>query len=468
MKVSSHGAAREVTGSCHLVEAGKTKALIDCGMFQGGLKQLKKNKAPFEFDPSEIDFVILTHAHLDHCGLLPLLVKRGFRGEILTTSASRELAELVMLDSAKINEQNANHKTRKPNTRYSEKKNFQDSEALYTKEDVMSALNYFGRTLAYGEVLKLSKDIEVKPFDAGHIIGSASVVLRLTEGMREKKIVFSGDIGNVDKPLIRDPSFPPKADYVVMETLYGDRLHKPIAESIKEFYTAINQTLKQGGNVVVPIFAMERAQEFLYLLREGVENGILPGNVKIFLDSPMAITATEIFRRHPECFNKEALELLKGGIDPFTFPNFKFTRNVEESKHINDVKSGAVILAGSGMANGGRVYHHLKHNLGRPECAVVIVSFASTGTLARVMIDGAEEVKIFGEDIPVRAKIYTINGFSGHAGRNGLLSWHRHTGNPDTTFLVHGDEKPMQSIADTLRAQGKHIEMPSLHDEYKL
>jgi metallo-beta-lactamase family protein len=463
MKLSFHGADRDVTGSCHLVECAGKRILIDCGLFQGGRELAEENAEPFGFDPASIDFLLLTHAHLDHCGRLPLLVKRGFRGEIITTSASRELARLVMLDSGHLHEQearyNARHAARRGNHR-------RGSEPLYTELDALNSLDCFGRTAAYDKVIKLDPGISATFVDAGHILGSASILLELEEKGRRRTLLFSGDLGNCGHPILRDPAPPPKADVVIMETTYGDRSHRPIEPSVEELYGAVVEAIKKGGNVIIPTFALERAQEILFFLREGVEDGRLPGSMQVFLDSPMAISATAIFKRHPECYDEETTRLFNDGNDPLALPGLHFTRETEESVAINRIGGGVVIMAGSGMCTGGRIRHHLRHNLWRSHSSIVFVGFAANGTLARKIIDGADHVQLFGEEIQVNAAIYTINGFSAHADQAELLDWHRQTGNPEMTFLVHGEEETMQSFGRLL--ENTRVEMPVLHQSFEL
>jgi metallo-beta-lactamase family protein len=469
MKLSFHGAAREVTGSCHLLEVGSIKILIDCGMYQGGKGLTEENLKPFGFKAKDINYLLLTHAHLDHCGRIPLLVKQGFRGEIITTSASRELAKLVMLDSAHVHEEEAkrNAKHFKRSYKHS-KKSKHHSRPLYTTLDVLNSLDYFGRNAAYEKPIKLSNRIQATFFDAGHILGAASIFLEIGDGNSKKSIIFSGDIGNKNKPIIRDPASLPQSDIVVMETTYGDRSHKSIEGSVSELYLAINDTFKRGGNVYIPTFALERAQELLFFLREGVEKGKLPRSMQVFLDSPMAISATEIYKRHSECYDEESAKIFEQNKDPFSLPNLSFTRDVSESIEINNIKSGAVIMAGSGMCNGGRICQHLKHNLWREDCSVIFVSFAAGGTIARKIIDGAKTIYLYGEEISVRAKVYTINGFSSHAGTNELLQWHKNIGKPETTFLVHGAPEAMASFAGKLKAKGNNVRIPALHESYTI
>ncbi len=464
MKIAFHGATRGVTGSCHLVSCAGKRILIDCGLYQGGHELAEENRQPFGFDPATVDFLLLTHAHLDHCGRIPLLARQGFRGEIVTTAATRELARLVMLDAAHLQEEEARWQARKAARHGSRKR--AAAEPLYTVLDALDSLDFFGRTASYGQRMKLAPGIHATFIDAGHILGSASIVLDLEERGRRRRVLFSGDLGYGGRVILRDPSPPPKADVVVMETTYGDRLHKRLQPSVEELYEAITDTFARGGNVIIPSFALERSQEILYYLREGLEQGRLPRAMQVFLDSPMAISATEIFRRHPECYDGAACELFCNGRDPFDFPGLHFTRQTADSMALNRIGGGAVIIAGSGMCTGGRIRHHLKHHLWRDDSSIVFVGYAARGTLARQIIDGARRVRLFGEPIDVRARIYTIGGFSAHADRDELLAWHRHTGDPRTTFLVHGEEQAMAAFARHL--EGTEVVMPELHEIHPL
>jgi len=460
MKLSFHGANRGVTGSCHLIESDGMKILVDCGLFQGGHEIDEENAADFGFDPREIDTLLLTHAHLDHCGRIPLLVKRGFEGEIITTSATRELSKVVMLDAAHLQEEEAER-----HARHAHRHGHKPPEALYGELDALNALDLFGRKANYDKPIKLSENLTATFYDAGHILGSASIRIEYREDKQDKAIIFSGDLGNKGRPILRDPTIPPHAETVVMETTYGDRLHKQLEPSIDELYDAISDTMERGGNVIIPTFALERAQELLYYLREGVEKGRLSRSLPVFLDSPMAISATEIFRRHPECYDEEASELFNRHQDPFDLPGLRFVRETADSIALNRLTGGAVIMAGSGMCTGGRVRHHLRHNLWRRDSSVIFVGFAAPGTLARTLIDGAERIRLFGDDIPVRAKLHTINGFSAHADRDELLEWH-HGIKPERTILVHGEEKAMDAFAQKL----KHtkVVMPQQGQKLKL
>ncbi len=463
MKLSFHGAAQGVTGSCHLLECAGKRILVDCGFYQGGRELEEDNANDFGFDPAAIDFLLLTHAHLDHCGRVPLLVNRGFDGEIITTAASRELARLIMLDAAGLQEEEARYLNRRARKRG---KKADDIVPLYTTLDALNALEFFGRTAHYHEAIQLAPGIRVTFMDAGHILGSACLLLELTEGSTQRRIVFSGDLGLSARPILRDPDKAPAADVVVMETTYGDRQHKQLEPSIEELYEAINDTLARGGNVVIPTFALERAQELLFYLHAGKSQGILPGFLQVFLDSPMAISATEIFRRHPECYDEHTAGLFARGHDPFQFAGLHFTRETAESMAINQISGGAVIMAGSGMCTGGRIRHHLKRHLGHSQSSIVFVGYAAKGTLARRIVDGAKSVSIFGDQYPVRASIHTIGGFSAHAGQTELLAWHQQTGNPDSTFLVHGEKDSMTAFSQLL--QNTRVEMPQLHQVFEL
>ena len=464
MKLSFHGAAGEVTGSCHLVECAGKRILVDCGFFQGSREAHEDNCGDFGFDPASIDYLLLTHAHLDHCGRIPLLAKRGFNGEIITTAPTRDLAKLVMLDSAHIQEEDARHASRRH--RRGGKKTV---EPLFDLHDTLFALDYFGRNAEIDKPLTLSEGVTATFINAGHILGSASIIFDLAENGKKRRIVFSGDIGNTGRPVLKDPTPPPEADYVVMETTYGDRNHQSFDASVEELLDAVRQTLARGGNVVIPTFALERAQELLFFLSRAANAGQLPQSLPVFLDSPMATSATKIFRRHPSYFKSDFRESIISGKDPFRLPQLHFVRDASESRELNRIKSGAVILAGSGMCTGGRVRHHIKHNLWRPESSVIFVGYAAKGTLARILVDGVKSIKLFGEHVSVKAHIHTINGFSAHADKAELLEWHSHTGKPRTTFLVHGDaETGMAAMQKSLEKRGMPTHCPALHEEIEL
>ncbi|MEO6798327.1 MAG: MBL fold metallo-hydrolase [Rhodanobacter sp.] len=458
---SCHGAAKQVTGSCHLITCNDRRVLIDCGMFQGSEEVERTNAGPFGFDPAGIDALLLTHAHLDHCGRIPLLVRHGFRGRIIATAATRELARIVMLDSAGIQQEDARRAQR------NNRRGDAIAPPLYTLDDALHALDFFAPDAGYDETLPVVEGITARFLDAGHILGSASILLELDDGAQRRSVLFSGDLGNPGRPILRDPTPAPAADHVVMESTYGDRPHRSVPDSVDEMYHAIRDTVERRGNVVIPSFALERTQEILYYLHRGIRSGAIPQHVRVFLDSPMAISATEIFRRHPECFDDRFRNELQHG-DPFAMSGLHFTRETVESMAINNIDSGAIILAGSGMCNGGRVRHHLKHNLWRERCSVVFVGYAADGTLARRIVDGASSVRIFNEDIPVRAQIWTINGFSAHADQPSLLGWLGQAPRRKV-FLVHGEYgRGMQALQEALEGRGVACQLPGLHESIKI
>jgi len=437
MELSFHGADRGVTGSCHLLECGRRRLLVDCGMFQGSRELEEENSAALGFDPAALDGLLLTHAHLDHCGRLPLLAKGGFRGPILATAATRELARIVLQDAAHMAADDAAWRGRRAGGRA--------AAPLYTPQDVEAALALFAPPLRYGEERELGGGLRTSFHDAGHILGSAHVLVQ--SGAR--RVLFSGDIGGAGRPIIRDPA-PPRAGIVVMESTYGDRRHRSPAESVRELVGVIAATLARGGNVVIPSFALERTQEILFSLRAAIAAGALPRHLPVFVDSPMAISVTEVYQRHPECFDEESAALVADGLDPFGFASLRLVRATSESIGLNRLSGGAVIMAGSGMCTGGRVRHHLVQNLPRPNASIVFVGFAAQGTPARRIIDGARSIRLFGEEVPVRAEVHTINGFSAHADQPELLAWHARAGGEERTVLVHGEPRAMEALAARL------------------
>ncbi len=457
IRLSCHGAAKQVTGSCHLIETDRARVLVDCGMFQGGHELAEENAADFGFDPRKIDVLLLTHAHLDHCGRIPLLVKRGFTGRIISTAPTRELARLVLVDSAGLQEEDA---------RRSERHAWRHGETvpqqpLYTLADAFHSMDFFDGAADYGRPMQVADGMRATFMNAGHILGSASIYLEIEDGGQTRTVYFSGDIGNPGRPLLDDPQAPPAPpDYVVMETTYGDRDHRGWGASIDELIDAVAATHTRGGNVVIPTFALERAQEVLNALSDGIEQSRLPRHLVAFLDSPMAISATEIFTRYPDALRASFAERLNAA-DPFAFPGLRMTRDASESMAINAIRGGAVILAGSGMATGGRVRHHLRHNLWNPAASVIFVGFAAAGTLARRIIDGARMVRLFDEEIHVRAHIHTINGFSAHAGQSELLGWLDRCGSPRKIFLVHGDyDGGMRAFSERLEGRRTPWQIP--------
>ncbi|HEV2237493.1 MAG TPA: MBL fold metallo-hydrolase [Ktedonobacterales bacterium] len=465
MEIAFHGAAGEVTGSCFLVTAAGKRILVDCGLFQGADEARAEIQSDFGFTPKDVDYVLLTHGHLDHCGRLALLTKQGFRGEIVATGATRDLARLVLLDAAGLQREQARraalHHQRRGDT---------PPAPLFDEMDVFDALDRFGRAATYHTPITLAKGITVTFRNAGHILGSASLLLEVSEGGARRRLLFSGDVGTGQSPLLSPPDPAPAADVVVMESTYGDRPHQSLESSVVELRDAVRATIGRG-NVIIPTFALERAQEILYTLHGLVARGELPETLNVFLDSPMAISATELFRRHPEAVSDHLRALLAAGDDPFTLPGLHISRDVADSMAINEIHSGAVILAGAGMATGGRVVHHLRHNLWRPECAVVFVGYAAAGTLARRIIDGQDgqrDVRIFGEEVRVAARIHTIGGFSAHADQEGLLRWYQSAGAPQRTFIVHGEDGARETLAARLTALGRAVALPALHASYTL
>jgi metallo-beta-lactamase family protein len=455
------GAAREVTGSCYLLTLPKGKFLVDCGIVQGASDSRDRNREPFAFDPKEIDLLFLTHAHLDHSGLIPRLVKEGFKGRVIATTATADLIGPMLLDSAKIQENDAERMSRR-----SLRKGGESVEPLYTTEDVENVLPLIDR-LKYGQAIDTGMGVRYSFFDAGHILGSGSLALWIAAPDREKKIIFSGDIGKKGTPIINDPTLATEADYVVMESTYGDRLHKNSVDTAKELAEAVTTTFAKGGNVLIPAFAIGRTQDVLYLLNRLVREGTLP-KLTVMIDSPLAEKATTIYLRHPELYDEEAKRLVSAGRigDAITV---RFTQSVEESMAINKVKSRAIIIAGSGMCEGGRIGHHLKYNLWRPECSVIFVGFQAQGTLGRRIVDGAKSVSIWGEEIAVRARVWTIGGFSAHGDQQELLAWLSAFKSRPTVFVTHGEESVALTFADLVRKRyGFTAQVPELGQQFEL
>jgi metallo-beta-lactamase family protein len=455
------GAAREVTGSCYLINLQNAKILVDCGLVQGAGNSHDRNSEPFAFDPKGIDLLFLTHAHLDHSGLIPRLVKEGFHGRIVTTTATADLIDPMLLDSAKIQENDAERMSRR-----SLRKGGEPVEPLYTTEDVQKVLPLIDRA-QYQQMIDTAAGIRYRFLDAGHILGSGSLVLRLPGLDNEKKVIFSGDIGKKGNPIINDPTLATEADYVVMESTYGDRLHKNSEDTAKELAEAITTTFAKGGNVLIPAFAIGRTQDVLYILNRLAREGTLP-TVTVYIDSPMAEKATRIYLGHPELYDEEARRLIAGGTIGDAI-NIRFIHSVEESMALNKIKSGAIIVAGSGMCEGGRIGHHLKHNLWRPECSIVFVGFQAQGTLGRRIVDHAKSVTIWGEEIAVRARVWTIGGFSAHGDQKELLEWLSAFKKSPMVFVTHGEESAALTFANLVRERyGFTTIVPELGQQFDL
>ncbi|MBA2664321.1 MAG: MBL fold metallo-hydrolase [Bradymonadaceae bacterium] len=445
MKLTSYGAAEGVTGSCHLLEVGGKRVLLDCGIFQGNRGPSEKNEPPFPFDPASIDYLVVSHAHLDHIGRIPLLVREGFAGKILSNRPTYELARLSLLDSVNI----LDYEARRANKR--RKEGEPRIQPLFTEEDVFDAVECWDSHMAYNSWQDVCKGVKLRLHDAGHILGSSFLEFQLSDGPNKSKFVFSGDLGNIDKPIIRDPQPCPKTDFLLLESTYGDREHRSFADSVAEIEEIICRTIKHG-NVLIPSFALERAQELIYVLYLAWRDGRIPRETRIYLDSPMAINATGIFKRHKDYYDEHALDLYDRGEDPFDFPALTYTRHSRESAKLNSITKGAVILAGSGMCTGGRILDHLRHNLGRSNTALVFCGFQSKGTLGRRLVDGAKSITIRGDVITCEASIHTVNGFSGHAGQSTMTDWARGA-NPEQIYLVHGEEGAKETFAKHLKSE---------------
>lgn len=462
IKIGFYGGAGGVTGSCFLLNIRNTKILVDCGLFQG--LESSKNQNSFPFDPKEISYLILTHAHIDHCGRLPLLVKEGFRGKIICTKPTSQIAKIMLLDAAKVMREHYKTLYKKSIKRGLDL----PPPPLYDEYDVVESFNFFKINLNFNTPLILENKIKVLFKDAGHILGSCFVQIEDLE--TKQKITFSGDLGNKNKPIVKDFDYPLPTDFLCIETTYADRDHKSFEESKKELLEAILETFERGGNVFIPTFALERAQEILYTLREFYEQKLLPP-CYVFLDSPLAIKVTKIFKDNPEFFDEEAYKVFTQK-DPFEFPYLTLTEDVEESKQINNVRSRAIIIAGNGTITGGRILHHLRNNIYRPECSLVFVGFQPKGTLGRLIVDGAKKIHIFSEELPVRLKVYTINGFSSHAGQKELLEWISRLDHVKKLFLVHGEPEKMEVFKKILLEKYPEkfdeIHIPALFEEMVL
>lgn len=439
MRIKFCGASSGVTGSCHLLTTENHKVLLDCGQFQGGKAQEALNYEPFPFDPKEVECVILSHAHIDHCGRIPLLVKRGFTGKIYCTDATADLLDVMLKDSGFIHEKDAEWKSKR-----AARAGKPPVEPLYTYEDAVKALEYVVPVL-YDQQIEINDHMKIVFNDAGHILGSAITELWVEEDGRESKIVFSGDLGMMNRPILRDPTIIKKADYVIMETTYGNRNHPANSTSIKELLDIVLKTTRRGGTVVIPSFAVGRTQELIYefnkFYEENSEYKEEMDQLMVYVDSPMATTATEVFRKNAQVFDEETRDYILRGDNPLDFKNLKFTRSTAESQALNLDRNPKVIISASGMCEAGRIRHHLKHNLWDSKSSIIFVGYQAEGTLGKLLVEGGKDVVLFGEEIHVNAEIYNLEGFSGHADQDGLFSWLAgFRQKPKQIFLVHGEE----------------------------
>lgn len=449
MKIKFCGASSGVTGSCHLLTTEHHKVLLDCGQFQGGKAQEALNYEPFPFNPAEIECVILSHAHIDHCGRLPLLVKRGFTGKIYCTDATADLLDVMLKDSGFIHEKDAEWKSKR-----AARAGKPPVEPLYTYNDALEALTYV-EPILYDQQIQINDDMKIVFNDAGHILGSAITELWVKEDGKESKIVFSGDLGMVDRPILRDPTIIKKADYVIMETTYGNRNHPANSTSIKQLLDIVLKTTRRGGTVVIPSFAVGRTQELIYefnkFYEEHNEYKDEMDKLMVYVDSPMATTATEVFRKNAQVFDEETKDYILRGDNPLDFKNLKFTRTTAESQALNMDRKPKVIISASGMCEAGRIRHHLKHNLWDPKSSVIFVGYQAEGTLGKLLVEGGKDIVLFGEEIHVNAEIYNLEGFSGHADQNGLFAWAAgFQQKPKQVFLVHGEEDSKKDFGKLL------------------
>jgi metallo-beta-lactamase family protein len=446
MNLTFYGAAKEVTGSCYLIECGGARVLVDCGLIQGNRAAEAHNREAFPFNPAEINAVVLTHAHLDHSGRLPLLVTQGFRGKIYAHRATRDLCRIMLKDAANINEKDTEHENRRR-----ARKRLPPLAPLFTVSDALRAIKNF-RAMSYGEEFKIAPGVLITLHDAGHILGSSIVSLKLEENGETRRVVMSGDLGHAGAPILHDPTAVRQADLVVLESTYGDRRHRSWDSTWAELKNVFANIEAARGNILIPAFAIGRAQELLYLFRQH-ENDWGLKRWTVFLDSPMAIEATRVYAHHAKLYDEAASAQHRMNGDAFAAPNLHLTHTPMQSMAINRFTTGAIIIAGSGMCDGGRIRHHLKHNLWRESCHVLFVGYQAQGTLGRKLVDGADRVRLFGETVRVAAKIHTVGGLSAHADQQGLIDWMRHFENRPAVALVHGEEMAMPPLAARLQSE---------------
>lgn len=464
MKVTFLGAARTVSGSCYILEHEGKRFAVDCGMHQGNKEIESRNENHAAYDAKNIDFVLITHAHIDHSGLLPALVSKGYKNPIYCTPPTKDLLEIMLLDSAHIQEMEAEWANNKV-----KRKGGTPVKPLYTIKDADRTVPLLA-TAEYNKPFEPAPGIKVNYCDAGHILGSAFIEIEYLEDGKPTKIVFSGDLGRPEQLIVKDPSEIECADYLFLESTYGNRNHKDAENSLNELAEAIDYCYKGKGKVVIPAFAVERSQQIIYSLFLLRKQGKLPHDMPIYLDSPLAIRATEIFRKHPEFFDSETKEFIENGEHPLDLPNLHFTETREQSQAINEKQEAAIVISASGMANAGRIKHHLRHNLWRPNSCVVFVGWQGVGTPGRKILNGAKKIRIFSEDIAIKAKVVTINGFSGHAGQSDILEWlETMRGKPVRIVLVHGESEVQKEFAATIRKQfGFEVHIPEYMEELVL
>jgi metallo-beta-lactamase family protein len=461
------GAAESVTGSRHLLEFNHTKVMIDCGLYQERALQ-NRNWEDFGVDPAELDAVLLTHAHLDHCGLLPKLAKEGFAGKVYCTEATADIAEIVLMDSGKIQEEDAEFKIKRhKRAGYTPPR---PVEPLYNQEEARQCTQLFS-PVQYNVPVKINGDMEVTFHEAGHIFGSSIIRVVVKANGEKRTIIFTGDLGRIGKPMLKNPAIFDQADYVFVESTYGDRVHTSVEDTKEQLCDAVNKTFQAGGNLIVPSFSIERAQEVLYYMNELVMEDRIP-NIMCFLDSPMAVRVTKVFEKHPELYDKQMARLMENHSSPFTFKGLKLVESTKESKAINHIKGTIMVIAGSGMCTGGRVKHHLVNNISRPECAVVFVGYQAVGTLGRQILEAqpGDEVRILGQMLPVNAAIVKVHGFSAHADREEILTWLRNIKNtPRKIFVVHGEKEVAHKFKDFLiEKTGWDVMVPQYQDVVKI